>query len=344
MVEKGSTVGQIALNNLTNCAGRGSEEGLNVSHVVGRVVFVVPVFAGFVALCLVCLGFSSGGMTRDDAQPVVVSLAAQSAGSSSEREVTPCEIASQIEQLAVANQREAVPRENAPGIPDNSLQALVVTTADWKHNLGILQVFDRAGQTEPWQVSDLSPVQVSLGRNGMAWGRGLHKTELPGPVKVEGDYCSPAGVFDLGEARGYAEGPPEGATWPFLHSGTRARCVDNERSNAYNTFVSAQGPVLIAASELAIRRQVFEYMVFVLHNTMQVQRGAGSCVFLHVWARPGQATHGCVGMDREALMKLMVWLDLDKRPVLVQLPRGVYDEVQELWGMPSGALLTEAGQ
>ena len=186
----------------------------------------------------------------------------------------------------------------------------------------------------PWRDAGFAPVDVSVGRHGLAWGRGLHPAQEDGPLKFEGDHRSPAGVFDLGEARGYATEPPEGTTWPFQHSGTRWRCMDNPRSAAYNTFISTQGLPLPASVGIASRETVFELMLFVMHNTSPVLRGAGSCVFLHVWAKPQHPTQGCVAMSRDSLAELLPWLVLERRPVLVQLPIEAYRHFQRDWALP----------
>lgn len=226
-----------------------------------------------------------------------------------------------------------LPRPNRPGIPDDATQAIVVTTGKWKDFRGELHRFERTDGGSPW-VRLSSPVAVSLGRYGMGWGRGLHPDQEDGPVKFEGDHRSPAGVFDLGEARGYAMQPPVGTSWPFRHSGTRWRCMDDTRSDAYNTFLSTQGMPLPPSVGIARRETVFELMLFVKHNTSPVLRGAGSCVFLHVWAKPDQPTQGCVAMSRESLARLLPWLDLDRRPVLVQLPAPIHQKFRAEWSLP----------
>ncbi|MCU0691678.1 MAG: L,D-transpeptidase family protein [Polyangiaceae bacterium] len=227
-----------------------------------------------------------------------------------------------------------IPRPGAIGIPDDALQAVVVTTDTWKSHAGLLERFVRAEIGGAWSPAPLARADVVLGRYGLAWGRGLHPDRLDGPVKSEGDQRSPAGVFDLGEARGYAKEPPAGTTWPFSHSGAHYRCVDNPRSDAYNTFIPTRGQPLPRSVGVASRETVFELMVFVLHNTSPVQRGAGSCVFLHVWANPGTPTQGCIGMDRANLRDLLSWLNLEHRPVLVQLPREERRRRAADWRLP----------
>ena len=227
-----------------------------------------------------------------------------------------------------------VPHDGHPGVPDDTTQALVVTTSSWKDHQGKLRRFERRDGASPWAPAGAQPVDVALGRYGLAWGRGLHPEQVDGPVKFEGDHRSPAGVFDLGEARGYATEPPAGTTWPFQHSGTQWRCMDNPRSQAYNTFISTQGMPLPPSVGIASRETVFELMLFVMHNTSPVLRGAGSCVFLHVWAKPDHPTQGCVAMSRDSIEDLLPWLDLNRRPVLVQLPAAVHRQFQDAWALP----------
>ena len=83
----------------------------------------------------------------------------------------------------------------------NARQLVVVTTADWNVDHGTLRRFERDGGT--WHAVG-EPQPVLIGRSGSAWGIGLHPPPSDGPVKREGDGRSPAGVFAIGEAFGYA--------------------------------------------------------------------------------------------------------------------------------------------
>ena len=81
------------------------------------------------------------------------------------------------------------------------------------------------------------PVPVVIGKNGAAWGLGLQAPRQDGPVKREGDNRSPAGVFRIGTAFGYApqhrhaacrtarSAPPTGA-WMSVGSPHYNRIVD----------------------------------------------------------------------------------------------------------------------
>ncbi|MEM7511811.1 MAG: hypothetical protein AAF388_12820, partial [Bacteroidota bacterium] len=89
---------------------------------------------------------------------------------------------------------------------ENVQQILVVTTEGWNTLSAKLSMFE--GSPGSWkQVKETIPVVV--GGAGLAWGRGEEQArfhELEGPQKIEGDKRSPAGVFNLPFAFGYAEG------------------------------------------------------------------------------------------------------------------------------------------
>ena len=82
-------------------------------------------------------------------------------------------------------------------------QLVLVTTADWNATQGRLQRYLFEGGR--WLAVG-APVEVSIGRNGAAWGRGLRATPSDGgPLKREGDGRAPAGLFAIGTAFGYGE-------------------------------------------------------------------------------------------------------------------------------------------
>jgi len=83
-----------------------------------------------------------------------------------------------------------------------SSQMVVVTTKKWIATEGVLRRFER--KERDWQQVGPS-VPVVVGRSGLGWGRGL--TNFPPsafPHKREGDGRSPAGIFRLTYAFGYA--------------------------------------------------------------------------------------------------------------------------------------------
>src|SRR5438477_12351992 len=89
---------------------------------------------------------------------------------------------------------------------ERSRQCVVVTTVSWASDHGLLVGFERDDHFQ-WRQRG-GPISVVVGRAGLAWGRGeLNVTNLPGPVKREGDDKAPAGIFQLGTTFGYSGKP-----------------------------------------------------------------------------------------------------------------------------------------
>ena len=94
--------------------------------------------------------------------------------------------------------KTAIPPKEIPSY-SKSLQAVVVTTADWNATKGTAQLFNRKNTKPIWKkVGESFPVVI--GKNGLAWGAGFN--ELPSDtgrllLKTEGDGKAPAGIFAL---------------------------------------------------------------------------------------------------------------------------------------------------
>ena len=84
----------------------------------------------------------------------------------------------------------------SPSFLSASRQLLLVVANDWASTAGQLQRFVRADGGLAWQPVGAA-VAVSLGKAGLAWGRGLHGAHAPGLEKCEGDGRAPAGVFAI---------------------------------------------------------------------------------------------------------------------------------------------------
>jgi len=218
-------------------------------------------------------------------------------------------------------------------IPVQARQLLVVTSPDWTSPTARLQRWRR---TDGGWIAVGGLVPVRLGRTGLGWGRGLDPASgrTPGePVKREGDERAPAGVFELGPAFGELPRYTDG-TRLSLRVTTRAlRCVDDPASALYNQLT--ESPSGYESAEVMARGDLqYSIGVFVAHNPAPLRPGAGSCIFLHVWAAPESATVGCTAMAIEAMAQLVGWLDERERPLLVQLPDEVYRARREAWKLP----------
>ena len=222
-------------------------------------------------------------------------------------------------------------------IPDEARQLIVVEAAGWNSTRATIARWQRE-PGQPWQAVS-GPDPAILGYAGVAWGRGLHGDGAPdgrsGPMKREGDGRSPAGIFALGPAYGYAAAAPPGTRVRYTPSSDTLRCVDDGASKHYNQIVDEAAVASDWSSAEDLRRGDAQYtwVVDVRHNAAAVPEG-GSCIFLHVWSGPKGKTTGCTAMAEPVMNALLAGLDPAARPVLVLLPASERAALAEAWGIP----------
>ena len=223
-------------------------------------------------------------------------------------------------------------------VPAASQQMIVVISESFESSAARLYRYQRERDDDSWMLY-AETITAIVGKKGMGWGRGLHTKEpLNGPVKREGDGKSPAGVFTLSTAFGFVE--PQEMTalkMPYLHIREMVECVDDPNSVHYNSIVDREQVEEVdwQSSERMWRaRTWYDQGVFVDHNYDPSEKGAGSCIFLHNWANPQDSTSGCTALDPWNMKDIIIWLDVSKFPVLVQLPEPVYAQLKVDWGLP----------
>jgi L,D-peptidoglycan transpeptidase YkuD (ErfK/YbiS/YcfS/YnhG family) len=229
------------------------------------------------------------------------------------------------------------PLARASDLPwSGARQLVLVTTADWDASEGTLRTFARTAAG--WEETGAA-VPVVIGRAGSAWGIGLHPAQ-PGPQKREGDGRSPAGVFRIGTAFGYADAASTGL--PYTAMDAYDWCIDVGSSPLYNRIVDARevGEDAIAGSTEPMRRDLhvngdrrYELGFVIEHNPANGP-DAGSCIFAHVWKAPDAPTAGCTAMTEPAIGRLLAWLRADADPVFVLLPGPEYERLREAWRLP----------
>ena len=220
----------------------------------------------------------------------------------------------------------------------NARQLVLVVTDDWNADHGVLRTYERAGAG--WRETGTQG-PVTVGRNGSAWGAGLHTHGSGGPDKREGDGRSPAGVFAIGSAFGYADTAT--TALPYQPMQQSHYCMDVDSSPLYNRIVDAGevGTAAVAGSTEPMRLDLHNggdqryRLGFVIEHNAAAQPGAGSCIFAHLWKQPGQATAGCTAMADLTMARLLGWLRPDANPVFVLLPRDQYRSLQRAWQLPA---------
>lgn len=221
-------------------------------------------------------------------------------------------------------------------VPPGTQQILLVTTKGWDTVLGSAQRLEIQG-TKFQNVG--SPFAVVVGKTGLAWGLGIRSSDLDitdGPVKKEGDKKSPAGIFALPSAFGYAAEPPRQTQLPYFPVTSTSECVDDSNSRHYNELLDGSKVTKDwVSSEVMLRNDNFyQWGIFVSHNSHPARPGAGSCIFLHIWEGPSEGTVGCTAMQEGNILLLFGWLDRKKKPILVQLPESEYAKLRVKWQLP----------
>jgi len=229
-----------------------------------------------------------------------------------------------------------------------STQMIVVTTPDWRAIEGRLQRYERTTVHEKWHPVG-EPFSIVVGKSGLGWGLGIiTKNDAGGnatsdPVKREGDGNSPAGVFALGTAFGYAPQPLRGLKMRYLNLTSSTECVDDIHSKYYNRIVdrSTVTPDWNSSEHMREAGESYRWGIVLDHNHIVTgnskdppEPGGGSCVFLHIWHRHDQGTVGCTAMSQSHLETLLVWLDPERNPMLVQLPQPTYVRLMNRWMLP----------
>ncbi|KAF1712599.1 hypothetical protein CSC70_03595 [Pseudoxanthomonas kalamensis DSM 18571] len=222
---------------------------------------------------------------------------------------------------------------------DGARQLVLVIPANWDATTGTLQRFERDAGGDWKAAAPAAP--IAIGRAGAAWGLGLHPAQAEGPQKREGDGRAPAGVFALGTAFGYA-GSADTAM-PYAPMQATSYCMDVPASPLYNRIVDAAevGADAVEGSSEPMRLDLhhdgdprYRNGLVIGHNP-DARQGAGSCIFAHLWRRPGEPTAGCTAMAPETMDALLAWLRPEAEPVFVLLPRSEYLRLQHAWRLPS---------
>jgi L,D-peptidoglycan transpeptidase YkuD (ErfK/YbiS/YcfS/YnhG family) len=213
-------------------------------------------------------------------------------------------------------------------------QLVLVVSNQESANKAVLQGFVRVDGE--WKFNFACP--AVLGKNGMAWGRGLHRenTRLSDePVKREGDGRSPKGAYELLRAYGYQKNVR--IKFPYVETAPEMICIDDSRSEYYNMIVRdekiADAPDT-SHEQMMREDDLYKYAILVGHNTDAPEKNAGSCIFIHIWRDSDSYTAGCTAVSEANIMRLLSWLDPAKKPCFVQLTRRSYLRLKEEWGLP----------
>ncbi len=208
-------------------------------------------------------------------------------------------------------------------------QVILVQTPSWQSKSGMLEFWQKDGKK--WHK--LMQSKVFVGKNGLAWGIGLHKIPKNAlNIKKEGDGKAPAGIFNLVYAFGYEK---QNFSFPYRVMSKFHRCIDDKNSQFYNHIIDTRrvNQDYNSYENMRLQSNFYKLGVVVDHNFFDKKAiaGRGSCIFIHIKPRP---TVGCTALPNEALMKkIITHLDPKKHPLFIQAPKDIakklFNEVKQ---------------
>lgn len=227
-------------------------------------------------------------------------------------------------------------------IPAKCEQLILCIAPNWNTSHATLSFWERNEQGF-WEKK-IQDWPARLGRNGLAWGRGISEMTRSGsggkPIKRSGDGRSPAGVFELGDAYGYASSFP---TQLAYHQVTEKDLwVEDGASKFYNAHAftpHGKGPRNAWEKKQQMKQNdhAHSLKLFIKHNASpDTIPGMGCSLFFHIWRRDGALpSSGCVVMPEHNLKKMLQALDPSKEPLLALFSKDVYRARQKDWRLPS---------
>ncbi len=216
-------------------------------------------------------------------------------------------------------------------------QLVIVTTPGWDSTAGELHRFYRDNPYSSWR-EDGRAIPIVVGKTGLAWGVGFDSAAIVGePHKHEGDGKSPAGIFPIDTAFGFAPvDSMRSLHLPYAALTSNSECVDDTASVHYNTVVERNNVPSVDWESSENMRNISQYRLGAIigYNEAPPVKARGSCIFFHIWNGPRSTTVGCTAMDGAELERLLLWLDRRKHPMVVQLPASAYPRIRNEFDLP----------
>ncbi|MEM7145808.1 MAG: L,D-transpeptidase family protein [Verrucomicrobiota bacterium] len=223
-------------------------------------------------------------------------------------------------------------------VPRDCDQLVVAVSEGWDGTTGRMMRFERGKRG--WEPVGAS-VNVLFGRNGLAWGRGVHRVPpgAPGVTKREGDGRAPAGCFVIPKVYGYDGALPAGAKFPYRQVGPWDAWSDDPASPYYNRHMvvdpSRGVPAWFEKAKMRHGDFAYRWLVEIRHNADPPVPGAGSAIFFHIRRGPDRKTAGCTTMAENDLVTMIRWLREKENPHYVLLPRRDYELLRGAWDLPA---------
>jgi L,D-peptidoglycan transpeptidase YkuD (ErfK/YbiS/YcfS/YnhG family) len=134
--------------------------------------------------------------------------------------------------------------------------------------------------------------------------------------KVEGDGCTPSGVYILRKVMFRADRYAKINTGLVTHSIQKQQGWCNAPNDTrYNCLVSL--PHIASAEKLWRRDRLYDIVVVIGYNDKPVICGLGSAIFLHIKKGDFRPTEGCIALKAADLLKVLsMWTSRTKIRIL----------------------------
>lgn len=212
---------------------------------------------------------------------------------------------------------------------------MMLAVGNDKENIGgTLYLLEK--EDDEWQQAG-SGFPCVFGKNG--WARGMKEFELDDDLalKKEGDQKTPMGLFTLRTAYGYASRKEASfSKMPYLAVNKYIKAVDDPASRFYNQIVDErliENKDWNSAEDMKREDDLYKWGVVINYNTSNIDRQAGSCIYLHLWQDEKSGTAGCTALAEDNFIKILEWLDPEKRPCIIQSPEELLPDLLEKLGM-----------
>lgn len=191
-------------------------------------------------------------------------------------------------------------------------QAIVVTASNWSTIQASVQTYEK--ERGIWRPAH-NRINGVLGYGGFM------------SEKREGDGGTPVGKYDLGTGFGSVD-RPSGVTYPYRKTTSRDYWIDDVTSADYNKWITYQGnPDTRWNSYERLTHPLYKYAVHIKYNEDPIVKGQGSAIFMHVWRNSSSATAGCVAVSEAHMLRILQWLDSEKKPVIVMGPNAIINDL-----------------
>ncbi|OPJ61408.1 L,D-transpeptidase family protein [Clostridium oryzae] len=192
--------------------------------------------------------------------------------------------------------------------PDNSSQAIVVLADEYGTINAHLYAYEKSAAT--WSL--FTDCKAIIGKAGFKDDR------------HEGDMSTPTGKYHFLFAFGLVDNP--GLKIPYRVARENDYWAAGSTLDNYNVWKHYEGSNPekdLGGYEKLWVEELYKYAAVIdfNYNTDKVL-GKGSAIFFHIARKNSTGTAGCVSVSEEDILKILKWMDPDKKPCIIMGVKG----------------------